>query len=175
MRGMTPLKLALPLLLLTFIAPARAQMPSPPGGALASDRAQLVSCLRQSGSAASSCIGAVAVSCVRAASADRRGAEFGCARREEAVWRERLMLALQATGLRLDAGRRSRLAALHVAWEGYVAQKCAFYGAMQREGWQLGRQAGCELREVAERAIELARALPQAPARRPSSPPRIIR
>lgn len=175
MRAMIPLKLVLPLLLAVIAAPALAQAPSPPGGTLASDRMQLASCLRQSGGAASSCIGTVAVACVRAASADPRGAEFGCARREEAVWRERLMLALQVTGRTLDAGRRSRLAALHVAWESYVAQKCAFYGAMQREGWQLGRQAGCELREVAERAIELALALPQAPARRPSSPPRIIR
>lgn len=175
MQLMMPLKLVLPFLLLAAIVPARAQAPASPGGTLASDRAQLASCVRESGSAASSCIGMVAVACVRAAGSDRRSAEFGCARREEAVWRERLMLALRDTGRSLDVGRRSRLAALHVSWESYVAQKCAFYGAMQREGLQLGRQAGCELREVAERAIELARSLPQQPARRPQSPPRIIR
>jgi hypothetical protein len=173
---MTALKIAALLLLASVAVPAWAQTPLPPsGGTLASDRAQLAACLRESGTAAASCIGAVAVACVRAANADRRGAEFGCARREEAVWRERLMEGLQATGRSLDSGRRSRLAALHVAWESYVAQKCAFYGATQREGWQLGRQAGCELREVANRAIELARGISPAPPRRPQAPPQIFR
>jgi hypothetical protein len=143
---------------------------------LAADRAQVAACLRDNRTAAPSCIGAIAVACVSAASTDRRAAEAGCARREEAVWRERLMQAMQVSGRSLDAGQRSRLAALHLAWEGFIAQKCAFYGATQREGWQLGRQAGCELREVATRALELQRAaLPQAPARRPSSPPQIFR
>lgn len=169
--------LALGALVLTV--PALAQAPSRPANpALAADRAQLAACLRERGEeAATSCIGAIAVACVRAASADRRGAESGCARREEAVWRERLTLATQATGRALDAGQRSRLAAVHLAWESYVAQKCALYGAMQGEGLQNGRQAGCELREVAERAIELTRALARqaAPRREPAQPPRIIR
>ena len=92
MLPMTALKIAALLLLASVAVPAWAQTPLPPGGGtLASDRAQLAACLRESGTAAASCIGAVAVACVRAASADRRGAEFGCARREEAVWRERLM------------------------------------------------------------------------------------
>jgi len=164
---------------LLVAAPAPAQAPARPANpVLAADRAQLAACLRERGErAASSCIGSVAVACVREANADRRGAEFGCARREEAVWRERLTLATQATERSLDAGQRSRLAALHIAWEGYVAQKCALYGAMQREGLQTGRQAGCELREVAERAIELTRALSRsvAPGRQPSQPPSIIR
>jgi hypothetical protein len=112
----------------------------------------------------------VAVACVRADRSNPRGAEGPCARREEAAWRERLTLALQATGRRLDAGQRSRLAALQLAWEGYVTQKCAFYGAAQPEALQAGRQAGCELREVAGRAIELAKALPQSGSRRPPSP-----
>lgn len=161
------------LLLLAFGAtPSWAQ-----GSAtLAADRAQVAACLRENRTAAPSCIGGVAVACVSAAGTDRRAAEVGCARREETVWRERLMLAMQHSGRSLDAGQRSRLAALHLAWEGFVAQKCAFYAATQREGWQLGRQAGCELREVATRALELERtALRQAPPRRPSSPPRIIR
>jgi hypothetical protein len=143
---------------------------------LASDRAQMATCLRDNRTAAPSCIGAVAVACVSAASTDRRAAEVGCARREEAVWRERLMLAMQQSGRTLDAVQRSRLAALHLAWEGFISQKCAFYGATQREGFQLGRQAGCELREAAMRALELERAaLPPAPTRRPSQPPQIIR
>lgn len=143
---------------------------------LASDRAQLSACLRDNRTAAPSCIGTIAVACVGTAGSDRRAAEAGCARREETVWRERLMQAMQQSGRTLDAGLRSRLAALHLAWEGFIAQKCAFYGATQREGWQLGRQAGCELREVATRALELERtALQQAPTRRPSSPPQIIR
>ncbi len=163
----------LALLLLIFgVSPVWAQGST----TLASDRAQLAACLRDNRAAAPSCIGAVAVACVSAASADRRSAESSCARREETVWRERLTQALQASGRTLDAGQRSRLAALHLTWEGFIAQKCAFYGSTQREGWQLGRQAGCELREVAMRALELERAaLPQAPARRPQSPPQIFR
>ncbi|HEY5797512.1 MAG TPA: hypothetical protein VIU82_21130 [Bosea sp. (in: a-proteobacteria)] len=171
MAVMLPFRLAL-LLLVLGIAPSWGQGST----TLASDRAQVAACLRDNRSAAPSCIGAVAVACVSAASTDRRAAEVGCARREETVWRERLMQAMQLSGRSLDAGQRSRLAALHLAWEGFVAQKCAFYAATQREGWQLGRQAGCELREVATRALELERtALQQAPTRRPSSPPQIIR
>lgn len=171
MRAMLVSRLAL-LLLVFGAVPAWAQG-SP---TLAADRAQLAACLRDNRTAAPSCIGAIAIACVGAASSDRRSAEVGCARREETVWRERLMQAMQQSGRSLDAGQRSRLAALHMAWEGFIAQKCAFYGATQREGWQLGRQAGCELREVARRALELERtALQQAPTRRPSSPPQIIR
>lgn len=171
MAPMFVVRLILPMLLFGA-APAWAQ-----GSAtVAADRAQVAACLRDNRAAAPSCIGAVAVACVSAVRTDRRAAEAGCARREEAVWRERLMLAMQQSGRALDAGQRSRLAALHLAWEGFVAQKCAFYAATQREGWQLGRQAGCELREVATRALELERAaLQQAPARRPSQPPQIIR
>lgn len=141
---------------------------------LRGDLSTLASCLRDNGASPSACIGTVAIACVRAASNDPRGAEAGCARREEAAWRERLTLALQMTGRSLDASQRSRLAAVQLAWESYVAQKCAFYGAAQSAAMQAGRQAGCELREVAERAIELAKGLPQA-ARRPQSPPQIIR
>ena len=83
---------------------------------------------------------------------------------------------MQQSGRPLDAGQRSRLVALQMSWEGYIAQKCAFYAASQREGLQAGRQAGCELREVAMRALELSRAgPPQSPAQRPSQPPQIIR
>lgn len=143
---------------------------------LGPDRAQLAACLRDNRSATPSCIGAIAVGCLGSAGTDRRAAEVSCARREEMVWRERLTQALQVSGRTLDAGQRSRLAALHLSWEGFIAQKCAFYGSIQREGWQLGRQAGCELREVALRALELERAAPsQTPTRRPQSPPQIFR
>ncbi|SEG20415.1 lysozyme inhibitor LprI family protein [Bosea lathyri] len=175
---MTSLWPAIALLLVFAATPLRAQAPAPPANAtLASDRAQLANCLRENRTATQSCIGSIAVACVSATGVDRRAAEQGCARREEAVWRERLMQALQLTGRPLDAGRRSRLAALHVAWEGFIAQKCAFYGSGQQGGLQAGRQAGCELREVAKRALELESAMAQvqAPTRRPQSPPQIIR
>lgn len=161
------------LILCSFAAVAPAAGQNSP--TLRSDLAVLSGCLRESGSSPSACIGAVAVTCVRAASNDPRGAEAACARREEAAWRERLTAALQAAGRSLDAGQRSRLAALQLAWESYVTQKCAFYGATQREALQAGRQAGCELREIAGRAIELAKALPQSSRERPQSPPQIIR
>ncbi|MGX5736939.1 hypothetical protein [Bosea thiooxidans] len=168
---MKTLVAALLLLCLGAATPVAAQG-SP---VLRGDLAALGNCLRENGRAPSACVGMVAVACVRAASSDQRGAEAGCARREEAAWRERLTLALQMTGRSLDAGQRSRLAAVQLAWESYVAQKCALYGAAQREGWQAGRQAGCELREVAERAIEVVKALPPPERRRPQSPPQIIR
>lgn len=154
--------------------PLAAQSPAP-SPTLAADRAQLVACLRQSGTVATSCIGLVAVACVRAAGGDRRAAEPACARREQAVWRERLGQATQLVARALDAGQRSKLASLQLAWEGYVAQKCAFYGASQREGFQLGRQAGCELREVAQRALELERSMPQSAPPAPQQQPRIFR
>ncbi len=172
MAAMRSICLALGLILCAA-APAAAQT-SP---TLAADRAQLASCLQTNSGAAPSCIGSIAVACVVAAGANRSAAEAGCARREEAVWREKLVLAVQQSGRPLDAGQRSRLVALQMSWEGYVAQKCAFYAATQREALQPGRQAGCELREVAARVLELERSSrPQAPARRPSQqPPQIIR
>lgn len=166
------LGLSSPLAAQTPPAPAPAPAPN---ATFTADRTQMGECLRQSGGALTSCIGAVAVVCVRAAGANRSDAELGCARREEAVWRERLNQALQLTGRPLDAGQRSRLAALHLAWESYIAQKCAFYRSTQPAALQMGRQAGCELREVANRAIELQRAMPRPAQRRPQSPPQIIR
>lgn len=174
MDAMPKLVSALFLLSTVFAGSAAAQTP-PASPMLAADRAQLSACLRQSGTAASSCIGSIAVACVRATGTGRQEAEFGCARREEAVWRERLGQAVAIVGRSLDAGRQSRLASLQLAWEGFVAQKCAFYGAAQGEGLQVGRQAGCELREVAARAIEVERSLPQPAQRRPQGPPQIFR
>jgi len=163
------------IIVLGFCSPLAAQTPPVPNPTLTADRAQMVECLRQAGGALTSCIGSVAVACVATTGVDRRAAEPGCARREEAVWRERLNQVLQLTGRPLDSGQRSRLASLHLAWESYVAQKCSFYGSTQPAALQTGRQAGCELREVANRAIELQRAMPRPAQRRPQTPPRIIR
>jgi hypothetical protein len=163
------------LIMAGLCSPLAAQTPPAPNPTLTADRAQMNECLRQSGGALTSCIGSIAVACVGTTGVDRRAAEPGCARREEAVWRERLNQVLQLTGRPLDAGQRSRLASLHLAWESYVAQKCAFYGSTQPAALQTGRQAGCELREVANRAIELQRAMPRPAQRRPQAPPQIIR
>lgn len=143
---------------------------------LTADRAQLASCLRQAQSTPQGCVGLVAISCVRETAGDRVRAEQGCARREEAVWRERLTLTSQALGRRLDAGQRARFVALQLAWEGFVAQKCLFYAGQQPSAAQPGRQAGCELREVARRALELEPMMRQAPpTRRPQGRPEIFR
>lgn len=162
---------------LAAMAAGSAWAQSPPSSpVLSADRMQVVSCLSQSDTTASSCIGSVAVTCVRAASGDRRVAEADCARREEAVWRERLTFASLAVMRNADSGARGQFAALQVAWEGYAAQKCAFYGSMQPSVRVAGMQAGCMLREVASRSLELERMVGQrSSVRRPSNPPSIIR
>ncbi len=152
---------------------AFAQTPTNP--VQSGDRLQVANCVRQGLSASPACVGLVAVPCVRATSGDRREAEITCARREEAVWRERLALATQALGRVLDAGARSQFAALQLAWEGYAVQKCAFYGAAQPPARSAGLQAGCELREVAHRALEVERFVAQRNRRPPPAPPQIIR
>ena len=162
-------------LLFGLCSPLAAQVPMPPSAPPTADRASIAECLRQQAGAPTACIGAVAVACVATAGVDRRAAETGCARREEAIWRERLNQGLQQSARALDAGQRSRLVSVHLAWESYVAQKCALHGATQPAVLQAGRQAGCELREVATRALELQRAVSRPAQRRPSQPPQIIR
>lgn len=166
------------LLMCAAAAPVLAQAPAP-SPTLAADRAQMASCLRQSATATSSCIGLIAVTCVRAAGGDRRDAETACARREEAVWRERLELASLAVLRAGETGSRSQFVALQLAWESYVAQKCAFFGGTQSPARVAGMQAGCELREVANRSLELERFIAQRSSsnsqRRPNNPPQIIR
>jgi len=152
---------------------AFAQAPSNP--VQSGDRIQVANCVRQGLAASPACIGSVAVPCVRAASGDRRDAEIACARREEAVWRERLVLATQSLGRSLDAAARSQFVALQLAWEGYAVQKCAFYGGAQTPARSAGLQAGCELREVANRALEVERFAAERSRRPPPSPPQIIR
>lgn len=155
-------------------AAALAQVPTNP--VQSADRMQVANCVRQGLTASPGCIGLVAVPCVGAASSGNRAqAEIVCARREEAVWRERLTLAGAALGRTLDVGARSQFAALQLAWQSYVVQKCAFYGAAQPPVRSAGLQAGCELREVAERALEVERFAARQMRRPPAQPPRIIR
>jgi hypothetical protein len=158
------------ILLLLGCAQAAAQgAPS----ARVEDRRQIGSCLSQGTGAA--CIGTVAVPCVAAARGNRNEAEIACARREEAIWRERLTLASLALGRRLDLATRSQLQALQLGWQSYVVQKCAFYGALQPAERAAGRQAGCELREVAQRALEIERLARQRGGRPPARRPQIFR
>lgn len=162
---------------LALFAAGEAAAQAPANPMLAADRAQLSACLRQAQAAPRSCVGLVAIACVRSAQAERGRAEQLCARREEAVWRERLLQLSQNLARRLETGERARFSALQLAWESYVAQKCAFYAGQQPAAAQPGRLAGCELREVAWRSLELepaVRAAMPAP-RRPQGPPQIIR
>ncbi|WP_332696522.1 lysozyme inhibitor LprI family protein [Bosea sp. (in: a-proteobacteria)] len=167
----------LPLLIIAFLLPlAGPALAQAPGNSVQpGDRLQIASCMRQGAAASAACIGSVAVPCARAASGDRRDAEITCARREEAAWRERLVLATQMLGRTLDAGGRSQFTALQLAWEGYAVQKCAFYGSAQVPARAAGLQAGCELRETAQRALEIERFAAGRGRRAPSSPPQIIR
>jgi hypothetical protein len=105
------------------------------------------------------CIGTIAVVCARQPGAAGEGAEIACSRREAAVWRERLDLALAALAQRLESGPRSRLGSLHRTWEGYATQKCAFAAEIQPAARAASTQAACELREVALRSMETERML----------------
>ena len=159
--------------LLVSAVPVLAQAPG--NTVQPTDRLQIASCMRRGAATTAACIGSIAVPCVRAASGDRRDAEIVCARREEAVWRERLTLATQMLGRSLDAGGRSQFTALQLAWEGFAVQKCACYGSAQLPARSAGLQAGCELREVAQRALEVERFAAGRGRRAPASPPQIIR
>ena len=108
----------------------------------------------------------------------RNDAEIVCARREAALWRERLDAASGALAQTLDAGQRSRFASLQRGWEAYTAQKCGFLGELQTPPRMAAMQAGCDLQEVAARAIEIERTLRtrQGSARNlRNQPPRIER
>ncbi|WID97332.1 lysozyme inhibitor LprI family protein [Bosea vestrisii] len=170
MRGL----FALSLILAPFLSTAAlSQVPTNP--VQSADRLQVANCVRQGLATSPACIGLVAVPCVGSASGDRREAEITCARREEAVWRERLTLAGATLERTLEAGARSQFAALQLAWQSYAVQKCAFYGASQPPTRSAGLQAGCELREVAERALEVERFAARQTRRPPAAPPQIIR
>jgi hypothetical protein len=140
----------------------------------AADRAAIAACLRESVSAPRACVGTIAVACIRQASGDRREAEIACARREASIWRERLDLGAAALLQRVPSGPRNRFAALQRSWEGYAAQKCAFLGQIQPPARAPALQAGCDLNEVAHRAIEIERlARGQTPVSQ--SPPQLLR
>jgi hypothetical protein len=143
------------------------------------DRALLSACLRESQSAPRACIGTIAVPCVRQGLGGvRTDAEITCARREATLWRERLDAASGSFAQTLDAGQRSRFAALQRSWEAYTAQKCSFLGEMQQPARMAAMQAGCDLQEIAARAIEVERSMRtrQGPARsQRNQPPRIER
>jgi uncharacterized protein YecT (DUF1311 family) len=124
------------------------------------DRASMSACLRESLGSPGACIGSIAVICARATpDGDRRETEVACARRETAVWRERLDAASGAYAQRLEAGARTRFLALQRTWESYSAQKCAFFGDTQPPARAAVMQAGCGLREVATRTNEIEREL----------------
>jgi uncharacterized protein YecT (DUF1311 family) len=121
------------------------------------DRAAIASCLREALDRPRACLGTIAVLCVRQGTGERREAEIECTRREAAVWRERLDLAVNALMQRLAPGPRSRLASVQRSWESYVAQKCMFVGEIQSAARGAILQTGCELRAIASRAIEVER------------------
>ncbi len=143
-------------------------------GVSPADRSAVAACLRESEDTPRACIGAVAVSCARQGTADRRDAEIECSRREAAVWRERLDFAGRVVTARLGPGPRSRLGALQRSWEGYVAQKCALAGELELASRAPLIQAGCDLRETALRAIEIE-ALAERPQRADEPRPRLER
>lgn len=162
------------LLLLALAAvsgPARAQAPE--STVPAADRNAIASCLRDSGESPRTCIGAIAVVCVRQG-ANRDEARISCTRRETAVWRERLDLSLRALAQRLDSGLRNRLASVQRSWEAYAPQKCGLMGELQSPEQAPAVQAGCDLRETAVRAIELER-LARRQTQGPSPRPRLER
>ncbi|MGL5361604.1 MAG: hypothetical protein ACRDBH_01895, partial [Bosea sp. (in: a-proteobacteria)] len=98
-------------------APARAQAPSP---VTAEDRASISSCLRESPSTPQACVGSIAVVCARATTGqDKRDTEIACARRESAIWRERLDTGQLAYAQQLQPAARSRFVALQRSWESY--------------------------------------------------------
>lgn len=147
-----------------------------PAAVSAEDRAVLTGCLRDAADMPRACIGAIAVVCARRApgSPAEAGLEVTCSRREAGAWRERLDLVGGALGARLESGPRSRFAATQRAWETYAVQKCAFAAEMQRPDRASAMEAGCALREVATRAIEMER-LAARPAERPGQRPMIQR
>ncbi|MGL4975918.1 MAG: hypothetical protein ACRC56_11525, partial [Bosea sp. (in: a-proteobacteria)] len=124
-------------------APAQAQAPSP---VTAEDRASISSCLRESPSTPHACVGSIAVVCARTTTGqDRRDTEITCARREAAIWRERLDAGQLGYAQQLQPTARSRFLALQRSWESYTAQKCAFFGEVQPVPRAAVMQSGCEL------------------------------
>lgn len=165
-------------LLVATIGAARAQ--SGINGAndvTGTDRATLSACLRENLASPAACIGSIAVTCSRTTEGEKRDHEVACARRETAVWRERLDISAVAYSQKLESASKSRFVALHRSWESYTSEKCAFFGDTQPPAISASMQAGCSLREVATRANEIERALrgKTAVSNRSANPPRIER
>lgn len=184
--GMNTFQSAPPFALVVSFALALAQLaPSPAAAQAASpvtpeDRASISSCLRESPSTPQACVGSVAVVCARTTiGQDKRDTDISCAKRESAIWRERLDAGQLGYAQQLQPTARSRFIALQRSWESYTVQKCAFFGEVQPVARAAVMQSGCELREVANRAIEIERDLRQSNAgqMRPqrNQPPSIIR
>jgi Lysozyme inhibitor LprI len=175
-----PTRLSLALLLMALPwAPLQAQT-QPPSPVSAEDRASISNCLRESPSTPQACVGSIAVVCARTTTGqDRRDTEITCARREAAIWRERLDAGQLGYAQQLQPAARSRFIALQRSWESYTAQKCAFFGEIQPVARAAVMQAGCDLREVANRAIEIERNLRQRSATpgqlQRNQPPSIVR
>ncbi len=137
-----------------------AAKPEGTGGTIASDRDAMAQCLGESGRAPSACIGSIALVCARRDGGDRRAAEIACSRREVAVWRERMTSAIAALDGKLDGAARTHFTAVQQAWESYADLNCSFISqAFPASPRAAVFEAGCELREVAERTIHVERLL----------------
>lgn len=157
---------AVPFILLVAVATpvvASAQATAP---AEADDRGAIASCLKEGRDSPQACIGSIALVCARRESGDRLEAEVNCTRRETTIWRERLDTTNDTLEQTLGADARKRFAAIQRAWEEYVALKCSFIGEQAPLPRAAVFQAGCQLREVATRAIEVERFLRHAERRR---------
>lgn len=127
---------------------------------IAADRDAMAQCLGESGRAPSACIGSIALVCARRDGGDRRKAEIACSRREVAVWRERMTSAIAALDGKLDGAARTHFTAVQQAWESYAELNCSFISqAFPSSPRAAVFEAGCELREVAERTIHVERLL----------------
>lgn len=126
----------------------------------AADRDAMAKCLGESDRAPSACIGSIALVCARLDGGDRREAEIACSRREVAVWRERMAEAIAALDEKLDEAARARFTAVQQAWEHYAQLNCRFISQAFPDSPRAAMfEAGCELREVAERTIHVERLL----------------
>lgn len=143
-----------------FATPSPATELKGTGEVAAADRDAMAQCLGESGRAPSACIGSIALVCARRDSGDRRKAEIACSRREVAVWRERMTSAIAALDGKLDGAARTHFAAVQQAWESYADLNCSFISqAFPASPRAAVFEAGCELREVAERTIHVERLL----------------
>ena len=123
------------------------------------DQEAIANCLAESTDSPYACIGSIAVVCARLTSGTPGDSAITCAEREEAIWRSRLETAIAELTRSLPPTQLHRFASLQQAWQTYYAQKCSFLAdEIGTDRAQRMRQ-GCELREVALRAIDVDRYL----------------